>query len=164
MPFEELEVVFKYAGPPRAKLSYMRNARKGKGGEVNREKLKGKTPQLIVSLPTVVFLSKAKTFKLLLGSGNERNILRVKAGEGKNVAQAKDFKNHVILRFGYVPRFGDDIFDQMECNIERVDNDTYDIVLPATFFDKDDTVGKANAATTRMNAHQTIPANPRAAR
>ena len=30
----------------------------------------------------------------------------------------------------YVPRFGDDIFDGMKCNIVRIDEDTYELTIP----------------------------------
>ena len=64
MPFEVLETHSKENMPPTASLSYLRSVRKGKEGSA-----KIKQPKLIVTLPTVICVSKCKKFRILVGTG-----------------------------------------------------------------------------------------------
>ena len=132
MPFEELESIRKDNMPPMASLSYLRSVRKGK--EMQRGKIK---PKLIVTLPTVICVSKCDKFLIMMGTGADRNKMRllgVKKGvPGKNAVKATVFKSFLVLRFGYIPKFGDEIFDGVKCAVTRVDDDTYDLILPDDF-------------------------------
>lgn len=128
MPFEILETITKQNAAPTAKLSYLRHVRKGK--EMDRSKVK---PNLTVTMPTTICLSKAEKFQIFIGSGVDSGKLRI-CGLKKGVpggVKAKEFKTHIILRFGYVPTLGDEIFDKVECAIVRVDTDTYDLTVPS---------------------------------
>lgn len=124
MPFELLETQTKENMPPMASLSYLRQVRKGK--EMDRGKVK---PKLTVTLPTVICVSKCKKFSIFVGTGTDRGKVRIcglKPGTAGGI-KATDFKNHLIIRFGFVPRFGDEIFDGMKCPVARIDDDTYEI-------------------------------------
>jgi hypothetical protein len=127
MPFEDLETITKANMPPQASLSYMRQIRKGK--EIDRDKVK---PKLILTLPTSIVISKCEKFCIQIGSGQDFGKMRVigmkKGVPGKGV-KPSEFKSYLVLRFGYVPKFGDEIFDGMKCPIVRIDDDTYEIAL-----------------------------------
>ena len=127
MPFEIIETVTKDNQPPMASVSYMRHVRKGK--EMDRSKIK---PKLIVTLPTVICISKCKKFRILIGTGADRGKIRIeglKQGVPGGI-KATDFKGYIMLRFGHVPSFGDEIFEGVKCPIVRVDEDTYDLKIP----------------------------------
>jgi hypothetical protein len=132
MPFEELETVRKDNMPPAALLSYMRQVRKGK--EMDRGKIK---PKLIVTIPTVICVSKCEKFIVQVGTGADKGKMRIvgvkKGVPGKNAVRGTVFKTAIIMRFGHVPRFGDEIFDGVRCSIVRRDDDTYEITLPDDF-------------------------------
>ena len=128
MPFELLETQTKENMPPMASLSYLRSVRKGK--EMDRAKVK---PKLIVTLPTSICISKCKKFAIFVGTGADRGKVRIcglKQGAVGGV-KATDFKSHIIMRFGFVPKFGDEIFDGMKCPVSRIDDDTYEIKVDA---------------------------------
>jgi hypothetical protein len=127
MPFELLETQTKDNMPPMASLSYLRHVRKGK--EMDRGKIK---PRLTVTLPTKICISKQKKFAIYVGTGTDRGKVRVcglKPGVPGGV-KGTDFKSHVIIRFGHVPKLGDEIFDGIKCPIVRIDDDTYEIAVP----------------------------------
>lgn len=124
MPFEELDTVRKDNMPPTASISYLRNVRKGK--DLERGKIK---PKLIVTLPTVYCTSKCEKFTISIGSGADYGkmlITGVKKGvPGKNAVTGKAFKTALVMRFGYVPKFGDEIFDGVRCVVTKMDDDHY---------------------------------------
>ena len=69
---------------------------------------------------------------LQVGTGAQKGILRIKCvakGVPGAVAKGSDFKNHVKLKFGFVPKFGDECFDGVKCPFVRVDDDTYEIKI-----------------------------------
>lgn len=126
MPFEVLETQTKENMPPTASLSYLRAIRKGKEGRADKIK-----PKLTVTLPTVICVSKCKKFRILVGTGQDRGKLRIeglKPGIPGGV-KGTDFKNHLVLRFGHVPKLGEEIFDGVRCPIVRIDDDTYELTL-----------------------------------
>jgi hypothetical protein len=129
MPFEELDTERKDNMPPTALLSYLRQVRKGK--EMDRAKVK---PKLIVTLPTVFCTSKCEKFVIAVGTGADRGkmlLTGVKKGvPGKNAVVARVFKTYLVMRFGYVPRFGDEIFDGLRCPVTKMDDDNYVLILP----------------------------------
>lgn len=124
MPFENLETVTKENAPPSATLSYLTGARKDGKSRALRQ------PKLMITVPTTLFITRKERFILQVGTGAQKGILRicgVPKGTPGAVGKGADFKNHVKLKFGYVPRFGDEIFDGMKCPFIRVDDDTYEI-------------------------------------
>lgn len=126
MPFEVLETQTKANMPTTALLSYLRHVRKGK--EADRGKVK---PKLIVTLPTAICISKKPKFAIYVGTGSDRGKVRIcaiAAGVPGGI-KATDFKSFLVIRFGYVPRFGDEIFDGIRCPIVRVDDDTYELTV-----------------------------------
>ena len=63
-------------------------------------------------------------------AGAQKGLLRIKCvvkGVIGAVGKGTDFRNHVKLKFGYVPRFGDECFDGMKCPFIRVEEDLYEI-------------------------------------
>jgi hypothetical protein len=123
MPFEVVETETKDNMPPTALISYMRARRKG-GAEYDRNKVK---PRLTITVPTSIFISKAERFLLLVGTGADAGKARIKATKDKKGVKPSEFKAHLILRFGHVPKLGDEIFDGERCAIRRVSDDEYEI-------------------------------------
>jgi hypothetical protein len=131
MPFEDLETHTRGNAPPMASLSYLTHARKNPA-KPKKAGTPPPQPKLLVTLPTTICISKCKKFSIAIGTGVDRNKLRVtglKPGVPGGV-MGVDFKGHIKLHFGYVPRFGDDIFDGVKCTIVRVNDDTYDLIIP----------------------------------
>jgi hypothetical protein len=131
MPFEDLETHTKANTPPMASLSYLTHARKNPA-KPRKAGAPPPKPKLLVTLPTAVCISKCKKFSIAIGTGADSNKLRVtglKQGVPGGVSP-HDFKAYIKLHFGYVPRFGDDIFDGVKCTIVRVNDDTYDLTIP----------------------------------
>jgi len=124
MPFEVVETVTKENMPPTVLISYMRPKRKGKDAECDRGKVK---PKLTMTVPTSIFISKAETFLLLVGTGADAGKARIKASKDKKAIKPSEFKSHLIFRFGFVPKLGDEIFDGERCAIRRLTDDEYEI-------------------------------------
>ena len=141
MPFEVLETQTKGNEPPMASLSYMRHVRKGK--EIDRGKVK---PKLIITLPTVICISKKKRFYILVGTGQDCGKIRVVGtNEERKGVKPSEFKSFLVLRFGYVPALGDEIFDGAKCDILRVDEDTCEIDAGVLFKDAAVSILRAKA-------------------
>ena len=127
MPFEIVETETKDNMPPTALISYMRPKRKG-GGEYDRSKVK---PRLTVTLPTVVCgVAKSERFLFLLGSGTDAGKARIKGTKDKKGVKPSEFKSHLVMRFGHVPKFGDDIFDGERCAVRKINDEEYEIDVP----------------------------------
>lgn len=123
MPFDELDTVTKENMPPTAIVSYLRFKRKDKVAH-------GK-PRLQVYIPTVACTTKAERFKVMLGSGADKNKLRIVAlprGD-KGGILATTMKFMVRMNFGFVPRFGDEGFDGGRCALAKINETTFDITL-----------------------------------
>lgn len=101
---------------------------KPRKGSANFDRNKVK-PKLTVTLPTATMISKCRKFIVLVGTGKDKGKLRIKGVSGKDAkgADARDFKNHVIIRFGHVPRFGDEIFDAERFPLRRINDDEYEV-------------------------------------
>lgn len=143
MPFEDLETVTNENAPPTATLSYLRHIKKDNVAARARVK-----PKLLITVPTTIFITKKERFVLQVGTGAQKGILRIKCvpkGVPGAVAKGSDFKNHVKLKFGFVPKFGDEVFDGMKCPFTRVDDDTYEIKV-----DVDLLIGEVDPKVTRM--------------
>jgi hypothetical protein len=129
VPFDDLETITKIGGPPKATISYMRSGRKG---TTNTER-KGQ-PRLIVTLPTTICgTGKMPRHKVLIGSGEDEGKLRIK-GVAEGGVKPAEFKSHFIWRFGYVPRLGDEIFGAQTCAARKVDDDEFEVDVPASWF------------------------------
>ena len=128
MPFEELDSVRKDNMPPEASLSYHRYIRKGKEPKPDAK------PRLLVTLPTVFCTSKCEKFVIMLGTGADSGKMRlqgVKKGvPGKNAVKATVHKTWLSMRFGYIPKFGDESFDGVRCAVVKIDDDNYDLIFP----------------------------------
>lgn len=128
MAFDELECETKDNAKKLAKLSYMPSRRKP-----GKDDGAGRKPMLLVTLPTVHFISKGARFKIMIGSGNDAGTLRIVKAETGGV-KPHEFKSHVILRFGHIPKLGLDMWDAVQCEVTRVDDDTYDMTPPKSCF------------------------------
>lgn len=128
MPFEVLEMLTKETMPPMASLSYMRpqGRKSAQGGAYDRTKIK---PRLLITLPTAIVIAKSPRFQVLFGTGADAGKLRVKGVKTGGV-KPSEFKTHLILRCGYAPRLGDDIFDKETCAIRRLSEEEYEIDCP----------------------------------
>jgi hypothetical protein len=127
MPFEDLETVTNENAAPTATLSYLRHIKKDNVAARSRVK-----PKLLITVPTAIFITKKERFMLQVGTGAQKGALRIKCvakGVPGAVAKGTDFRNHVKLKFGYVTKLGDEIFDGMKCAFTRVDDDTYEIKI-----------------------------------
>lgn len=129
MSFEIVETETKDNMPPTATLSYMRPKPRGKaaGGAYDRTKVK---PKFVVSLPTVVCIAKSERFLLLIGTGADAGKIRIRGTKDKKGVKPGEFKNHLLFRFGYVPKLGDDIFDSERCPLTRISDEEYEIDAP----------------------------------
>lgn len=131
MAFEELETISKKDLPPQALIAYVRPKPRGKnaGRDFDRDSVK---PELTITLPTRVCISKAPKFVLQVGTGDHKGKLRIVGvpGETKKAIKPIEMRHCIRLRFGFVPRFGEEIFDDVHCFIERVSNDVYELDLP----------------------------------
>jgi hypothetical protein len=143
MPFEVLETVTNENAAPTATLSYLRHIKRDNVAARARVK-----PKLMITVPTTLFISKKERFVLQVGTGQHKGILRicgVAKGTPGAVGKGADFKNHVKLKFGFVPKFGEEVFDGMKCPFVRVDDDTYEIKV-----DVDLLVSEADPKVTRI--------------
>jgi hypothetical protein len=129
MPFEVLETESKDNMPPTALVSYMRpKGRAGKNGAAyDRSKIK---PRLTITVPTVICIAKSERFMLLLGTGSDKGKLRIKGTKDKKGVKPTEFKSHFVMRFGHVPKFGDEIFDGERCPLRRLSDEEYEIDIP----------------------------------
>ena len=132
MPFDLLETQTKATMPPMASLSYMRGRKASHDDSGDDEGTPKIRPKLIVTLPTTVCITQAERFAIFIGTGEDRGKIRI-CGLKKGVPGGvigTTFKQHVMLRFGFVPKFGNESFATVKCPITRIDNDTYEIEVP----------------------------------
>lgn len=122
--FVDIETHTKTNRPPAATLSYMRTGKKTE------------QPTLKIVIPTTITgqAKKDTTFKLQLSSGPEYSLLRVTSDKTGKGVKAAHMKWATRFHFGYVPKLGDEIFDGERFPVPKVDDNTYDIRLPAKFF------------------------------
>jgi len=96
--------------------------------DFDRDKVK---PRLAITLPTVVCIAKSERFVFLLGTGPDKGKVRIRGvGKDKKGVKPHEFKSHLILRFGYVPKLGDEIFDGERCALRRISDEEYEIDAP----------------------------------
>jgi hypothetical protein len=97
------------------------------GGGFDRSRVK---PRLTITVPTVIVIAKSERFVLLMGSGGDAGKLRIKGTKEKRGVVPSEFKHHLILRFGHVPKLGDEIFDGERCAIRKITDEEYEIACP----------------------------------
>ncbi|MGA9855080.1 MAG: hypothetical protein WBR29_07385 [Gammaproteobacteria bacterium] len=123
MPFEVAEIETGPMKQIRASVRYMRHHSKKSGP-------KG-LPLLLVSVPTAVVISKAEYFQLLVGTVGDVQKLRIKGVKVKaGGVKPTEFHHHLMLRFGHIKQYGEEIFDTTYCPIRRINDDEYEIELP----------------------------------
>lgn len=132
MGFEVLETVTKENAPVVATVSYSRFVRKDK------RPASGKLvyPRLLVTIPTVICgISKKKRFVFQLGSGNDGGKARISASGDKDKRGIEPviMRNAYRFNFGYVPKFGMDAAAAEQVPVRRIDDDHFEIDLPAWF-------------------------------
>lgn len=136
MAFETLEVIGKHNEPPTAKVTYLRGIRAPKPGKPARPADERVKPRLWISIPTTLCgTAKAKAFELQLGSGPDLGKVRVtgcKSGS-KGGVEPHELMNAFIFKFGYVPRLGDDIFED-RYPVRKITEDVFEIDMPASLF------------------------------
>lgn len=133
MPFDLLATVTKMNAPPQATLSYVPFSRKGK----HKDDAK---PRLCITVPTSVVTSKAKSFVLMIGSGEHAGKLRLVGLVTKEQQQhlsdgikPTELAHALRFNFGYVPRLNDEIFDGERRSIIKINDDTYEIEVGKLF-------------------------------
>jgi hypothetical protein len=129
--FHVLETQTKASMPPRATISYMRRQWK----ESKRPRARDEVlPALLITVPTVLITSKAKTFQLLIGNGDHAGKLRLRGlGKGAGI-EPHELKHCLRFNFGYVPSFAkdgeDEIFGAQRCKVTKISEDEYEIDTP----------------------------------
>lgn len=130
MPFDEVEIITRENEPPTALVTYMRPARKAAKGE-NYDRT-GVRPRLYITIPTTICgAAKSKKFKLMLGSGADKGKARIMGDDGAKIGvKPHEFKYAFRFNFGYVPKFGDDIFDDERVPVRRISAEVFEFDLP----------------------------------
>lgn len=126
MPFDELETFHKDNKMPEAKVSYEHATEKSRKA--------GAKPRLYLSIPTTVCgMSKSVHHRLLLGTGDDTGKLRVVGGE--RGVKPSEHSNFFRWNFGHVPRLGETTFEAQHVPVVRVDDETFEVTVPASWFD-----------------------------
>lgn len=133
MPFEDLETVTRHNQPPRATISYCVAQRNGKSKSE-------KQPKLTISIPTTICgTSKAKAFKLKIGTGASAGKLRIVGVPDKAKALAgvvpSQHAHFFRWNFGYVPLLGEDQFEGEKRPVIKVGEDEFEIDVPPSWFE-----------------------------
>lgn len=130
MPFEDLDTVTRHNQPPQATVSYC---------TTDRSKKSGKQPRLTISIPTTLCCtSKAKTFKLQLGTGDQAGKLRVVGVADKAKTQGVEPSQHAHFfrwNFGFVARLGEEQFEGQKRPVKKISDDEFEIDVPASWFE-----------------------------
>ncbi|UGY15156.1 hypothetical protein HAP48_0042630 [Bradyrhizobium septentrionale] len=130
MAFEEIETVTKTNQPPMAKLTYMRPKVRGTG-----QSKPGTEPQLMVSIPTTVCgAAKAERYVLQLGTGDDLGKIRITGSTSEAAIKPRELMHAFVFSFGYVPRLGDDMFDDERGVVRKIDDSTFEIKVAASLF------------------------------
>jgi hypothetical protein len=135
MPFEDLEIITPKNQPPQATISYVITSRK-KGAAVGDRK-----PKLTISIPTTLCgTSKAKSFKLQIGTGSHLGKLRIVGMSDKPKAPAavgvepSEHAHFFRWNFGFVPRLGEDTFEGEKRPVTKISDDEFEIDVPKSWF------------------------------
>lgn len=133
MPFEDFETHTRENAPPMATLTYQPAFRKKPSADAK--------PRLTIAIPTTVCgVSKCARFKIMVGTGEDAGTLRLQGIKGSIAEKGPGVKpsehEHFLKwNFGYVPAWGEDKIDTDKHPLRRVDDDTFDITVPASWCD-----------------------------
>lgn len=133
MPFDEEETFTKYNAEPMARWVYEIGGHSGKPKN-------GKKPQLHISIPTAVCgVCKAKKFALLIGTGEDAGKVIVR-GVADELAKPhhippSEHQHFLKFNFGFVPRLGMKPFDGDRVPVRRVDDNNFELTVPASWFE-----------------------------
>jgi hypothetical protein len=131
MPFDDLYTIAKHNQPPMATISYSVKTRKP-GPAKNDKK-----PQLTIAIPTTICgISKAKAFKLQIGSGDDAGKLRIVGlKSGTSGVEPGEHAHFFRWNFGFVPKLGDDEFEGEKRPVRKIGDDAFEIDVPASWFE-----------------------------
>lgn len=136
MPFDELETVTRKNAPPMATLSY--------DFATEKTKRSGGKPRLTISIPTTLCgTSKSKTFRLLIGTGEDAGKLRVQGSEaikGKAVKsdgiEPSQHAHFFRWNFGFVTKLGEEeTFEGEKRPVRKISDDEFEIDVPVSWFE-----------------------------
>lgn len=128
MPFDTLETVTRGNEPPTAKISYLRSVNRKTGRPKD-----GAKPHLKISVPTTVCgLAKSELFVLQLGTGNDAGKLRI-AGVKKDGVKPSEFKHALTFNFGFVPKLGDDVFEDRR-PVRKISDEVFEVEVNQSWF------------------------------
>lgn len=127
MGYDILETVPRDSRLPMASVSYERPVK-------SKDRRK---PVLIVALPTTLAgICKRERFRFELGTGADSGKARI-CGVAKGVpgpsAPGTMMKNCLVIRFGEVPALGEDAAAREKCAVRKIDDNSWEIDLPAWF-------------------------------
>lgn len=130
MGFETLETIVRGKEPPTAKVSYLRGVDRKTGSPKP-----GAKPVLKISIPTTICgQSKAKLFQIQVGTGGDAGKLRISASKcGTAGVKPHEFKHALTFNFGYVPKLGDDAFDE-RCPVRKISEDIFEVDVNPKWF------------------------------
>lgn len=135
MPFEDLDTITRHNQPPTATISYVVAQRNGKAKA-------DKKPKLTISIPTTICgTSKAKTFKLQIGTGAHAGKLRIVGVPDKAKGAAADgvepsqHAHFFRWNFGFVPKLGEDQFEGEKRPVTKISDDEFEVDVPRSWFD-----------------------------
>jgi hypothetical protein len=131
MPFDDLYTIAKHNQPPMATISYSTTTRKA--GPVRNDK----SPTLKISIPTTICgTSKARAFKLQIGTGEDIGKLRI-VGLPEAMAGVEPSQHAHFFRwnFGFVPNLGEDEFEGEKRPVRKINDDEFEIYVPVSWFD-----------------------------
>lgn len=136
MAFEELETVTRGNEPPQATVTYDYAYKKNGIRKTNAK------PRLMISIPTTLCgVSKSKTFRLLVGTGDDVGKLLVRGcdaekGKAKNGGVAPSQHAHFFrFNFGFVPKLGDEeLWGGEKRPVRKVSDEEFEIDVPRSWF------------------------------
>jgi hypothetical protein len=133
MPFEDLDTITRHNQPPQATISYAVAQRNGKSKA-------DKKPKLTIAIPTTICgTSKAKAFKLQIGTGAHAGKLRIAGIAAKDKAAGVEPSQHAHFfrwNFGFVPKLGDDQFEGEKRPVIKITDDEFEIDVPESWFEQ----------------------------
>lgn len=119
MPFDEIEKISTARLPATFSLAVARG---------------GAKPRAYVGLASDFIeehgITAKDKFRILLGSGEHKGLLRLKRDKAKGIVSPKVLKGGATFRLGHIPQLGSDGHPRERCDARMVDADTIEIRLP----------------------------------
>jgi hypothetical protein len=132
MPFEPLETETKGNSPVEAIVTYMRPKPRGKAAYA--DKGQSGRPVLRICIPTKICgIGKAEKHKLFIGTGDDAGKMRVAGNTAEDSIAPKQLKHTFIWTFGYVPRLGEEVFDE-RLPVRKIEDDVFEIDVNPKWF------------------------------